>query len=974
MRPFPGIVVETVPPPLADTLPRMDIAAFVGFAESGPVDVPVPVEDMARYRDLFGADPALAFDAHRGRMHRGFLGPAVEAFFEGGGRRCWVVRVADAPHACRFALPGLLAIGGALPDATLAVARSPGGWARTFQSGTTLTPRAIVALRRDDASDPDSGVPRLLPATARDPQKRIQVTLATAPGTVDRGDLLEFEFAPAQVRLFLVVGTVETVARGVRVTGTTWQWTQSPPSDLSGRSAALSPIGEAAGWLAVSAWRAARDSGTGWLEVRRLTFEVSVWREQRLQGRIGDLAFWHEHPRFFGNLPSDEDLFWRPLGVRPDGRDAEQLALRAQASGTGMTARSEGRFPIAGPARPRSEFGEAWPLYLPDAMALTRNASDAAHVVDDLPDTLQARDGLTFGPSVFFDARLQDTQGESLLRTAEALDNAAREWELRRQGPAAARLRGLHALVSTGEVTLVAVPDAAQPRWSAMPREVAGLLPAPRLEPVRFSPLTGRANAAWRDVPGATSYELQLAESPDFAFAQTVFAEAGTATEFPLPESCALQRFFRVRALRFSEPSPWSNTRILEPRPGVFLACAREPLPELRLAQQDASPPLPGAVLVWHADSASGALSTELTYRVQTSGDALFESAVHDVLASEPRTGLPPVTDGVRYVRVRAESGDAFGPWSNAVVLLPEALSQPTLEPPTRPVDPARLRDLLSVHRALLRFCHARGDLLALLSLPRAFSADDAIAYLAELSPNAKSDLRFDHFDLPTRAFTLGESAALSHGAVYHPWVARLVLRDGNREPEFLPPEGAVAGMLARTAVERGAWISAANRPLAGVLALDPPLGAGAVTDLTALQFGVIRRDPRGFVLADDQTLSRDSEFVRTPVRRLLMLLRRLALREGGTYVFEPESPQFAGRVRRHFQRLLADLHERGALRGRTAEEAYRVVTDASVNPPQALDTGRFVVELHVAPSRPLRFLRVRLLQGGPQGLTVGEG
>ena len=39
---------------------------FVGFAASGPIDVPVPVEDAAQFADVFGADATLAWDAARG--------------------------------------------------------------------------------------------------------------------------------------------------------------------------------------------------------------------------------------------------------------------------------------------------------------------------------------------------------------------------------------------------------------------------------------------------------------------------------------------------------------------------------------------------------------------------------------------------------------------------------------------------------------------------------------------------------------------------------------------------------------------------------------------------------------------------------------------------------------------------------------------------------------------------------------------
>src|SRR5689334_18560165 len=92
----------------------MDIAAFVGFAASGPIDVPVPVEDVARFEEIFGRALPLAWDRAAGTALEAQLAPAVRAFFRDGGRRCWVVRVAGgapgAPAAAsdHFIIPGLV--------------------------------------------------------------------------------------------------------------------------------------------------------------------------------------------------------------------------------------------------------------------------------------------------------------------------------------------------------------------------------------------------------------------------------------------------------------------------------------------------------------------------------------------------------------------------------------------------------------------------------------------------------------------------------------------------------------------------------------------------------------------------------------------------------------------------------------------------------------------------------------------------
>ncbi len=66
---------------------RTDVVGFVGIAERGPIDTPIPVESWRQ------------FVAHFGSFGVGFLAYAVRAFFENGGRRCWVVRVASLETA-----------------------------------------------------------------------------------------------------------------------------------------------------------------------------------------------------------------------------------------------------------------------------------------------------------------------------------------------------------------------------------------------------------------------------------------------------------------------------------------------------------------------------------------------------------------------------------------------------------------------------------------------------------------------------------------------------------------------------------------------------------------------------------------------------------------------------------------------------------------------------------------------------------
>src|SRR5262245_51501339 len=80
----PGVYYQTVDASDTEVAGvRTDVAGFVGIAERGPLDTPVPVESWRQFQAHFG-----------GMTGRGYLAYAVRAFFENGGRRCWVVRVA----------------------------------------------------------------------------------------------------------------------------------------------------------------------------------------------------------------------------------------------------------------------------------------------------------------------------------------------------------------------------------------------------------------------------------------------------------------------------------------------------------------------------------------------------------------------------------------------------------------------------------------------------------------------------------------------------------------------------------------------------------------------------------------------------------------------------------------------------------------------------------------------------------------
>src|SRR3954470_18878550 len=79
----PGVYVETPRPQDGLTGVRMDVPGFIGIAEKGPVDSVVALDGWPAFLDIFGDFQPNAFLAY-----------SVRSFFENGGRRCHVVRVA----------------------------------------------------------------------------------------------------------------------------------------------------------------------------------------------------------------------------------------------------------------------------------------------------------------------------------------------------------------------------------------------------------------------------------------------------------------------------------------------------------------------------------------------------------------------------------------------------------------------------------------------------------------------------------------------------------------------------------------------------------------------------------------------------------------------------------------------------------------------------------------------------------------
>ena len=873
-RRLPGIRFEAESPPPLAVLPRMDMAAFVGFAASGPIDVPVAVEDAAQFEAVFGRDAPLFRDERTGDEVRAHLAPAVRAFFRNGGRRCFVVRVAGpGAVASSFPVPGLAARGadGSLFTPLLR-ARSEGRWCDDLRVGAALleSPLPTASL--------DTGAWRL--------------ELASLPAAVARGDLVRVSLRTPGYVAFAVVASVE--GRNVHCDPSTALWLarRFPPDGAAGTASFLddrgvqqtgdvrvtrdpaSPTGERVKvQLTTRDADAPADGSTlhtnvGGRELHIVVDAGSVTRVRTSRGsvlqffgrafwpvappdrsfgldasssvdvctfelwagssRLGGLGFAAAHERYAGGLPTDAELY--------AGRATAPLLATPPPL---WAAAGNPRFPLASPAEAP---GVLYPLgmgALPEPRLGARQ-----HTATALD-----RDGLaSFDASLFLDARVADAGPEALVEQAEFIELGDAD-----------RLRGLHAVLAVDEATIVAAPDAAQRPWVFVP-----------------------AAAAHRP-----------------------------------------RRRHPHRRRPFFEP------------------CGRLHPPQLRATTPDESGTF---ALEWTGHDPPAA------YVLQEARDPEFGDVTELYRGVQTRLDVHGRERGAWYYRVRIERPREVGPFSTPVTV------EIVPEPGWRTVDDAAFdaSTLVNVQRALLRAAAARGDLFALLALPGHYREDLALAHAATLR-SALAD---------------GEERALGYGALHHPWPTTTEADDPTRFRN-VPPEGTIAGVMARRTLDRGAWIAPANDPLRDVIALDPPIDPASWQRLQDAQLNILRRAPQGFLVLSADTLSTDVDVRPINVRRLLALLRRAALLHGTRYVFEPNDDALRRRVQRGFENLLGLMYRLGAFSGATASEAFRVEVGDPPNTRPSVDAGRLIVELKVAPSLPLRFLTVRLVERGERGLQV---
>jgi hypothetical protein len=876
-------------------LPPLDVAAFVGFAERGPLDTPVAVTDVNTYRAIFGGDLAVAREASGGSMYAA-LPTAVANFFGNGGRRCYVVRVAGKKaSATRFHLPALVAFTVSRDPADLTTpsrprlvsirASSAGRWSQQLRIGARLQATPLPPA-----------------AFSISPDGQLSWLTGSAPEAIQTGDMLRLTFNDERQWLFPVTGIQRpadaTPATPVRLMAAhSWQLAEAQES---------------------SPPRSVRT-------VRRLT-----WSEPEQLDVNGTLSI-GDGEAAFALSGADANK------INPG--DALQLEMSDDSQYIfGVTTQST--ISAGSPPSPHVVARATGVIRMP-AERLLLPASPSLRRVERLRFDLRLSQGKERRPTLSdlsFNAGPKRYPDEDLQRRAKLSETLVDAQPTRFWGEvsllessvlyrrSAADVNGRQVAESTRLYRLLQTDeriDAARD-GSLDPAALAGLLaPADDHDSI-YLPLGMQSILSEDDLVGPSRGDI--GDDDLKAFDPSMFVDP-----FLVPQ--------------------------LNNQPGSGGALMNEAVDRFYLQNKR----LRGMHSLMFIDEVALLSTPESTHR----GWRL------QAPESSPPVTSPPVTSPSITSPPQLPDNSQFHYCDPAIVPEPPVTAAPVATEPQLatllPTEVYSIAPLLEIQHAMLNFCQARGDVVCILTLPLHFEKRHCIDWQERFRQQLGLPARRSVFSSASR-----EISDLSYAAVFHPW---LLQRDAN-SPDGLRRvscDGAVCGMIAARERARQVWVAPANVPLQGVLGLTPAFDAGEWADLFDLQFNLARAEPRDFRLMSAHTLSDEAILQQISVRRLMILLRKAVSDRGMDFVFESNHQRFRETVRMMLEELLRFMFERGAFAGATTDQAYRVVTDKSVNTPESVDAGRFIAQIQVAPSQPLEFITVLLTRIGENLLQARE-
>jgi uncharacterized protein len=213
------------------------------------------------------------------------------------------------------------------------------------------------------------------------------------------------------------------------------------------------------------------------------------------------------------------------------------------------------------------------------------------------------------------------------------------------------------------------------------------------------------------------------------------------------------------------------------------------------------------------------------------------------------------------------------------------------------------------------------------------------------------------------------------NAAFYFPWLLAADPLQATAPREF-PPCGFVAGVYARTDMNRGVWKSPAGTGAAlnSVIGVNPDKALNDADNGVLNQKGIncIRTlPPSGVLVWGARTLrggDNSSEWKYVAMRRFALFIEESIDRGLQWTVFEPNGERLWANIRQSVGDFMYKLFRQGGLMGTTPKEAYFVKCDRETTTQSDIDTGIVNVLVGFAPLKPAEFIIIRIKQlAGPE-------
>lgn len=228
--------------------------------------------------------------------------------------------------------------------------------------------------------------------------------------------------------------------------------------------------------------------------------------------------------------------------------------------------------------------------------------------------------------------------------------------------------------------------------------------------------------------------------------------------------------------------------------------------------------------------------------------------------------------------------------------------------------------------------------------------------------------LPYNEADIPPYASVINQRQNLNsdngYAALYFPWISISNPLASGRI--LVPPSGHTAGVYAKSDDTFGVFRAPANEPITSALDLEVKLSDDEQGPLNDQGINVIRRFTSGGIkIWGARTITDPTQvpwrFVN--VRRLLIYIEK-SIQEGTRFaVFEPNNLSLWQTLKRLVTAFLRDQWEEGALFGDTADQAFRVRVDETLNPPELRAQGLLTIQVTVVPTTPAEFIVFQVIQ-----------